>query len=105
VQPLPAASPAPRRALLGPADVTDDELAAFAAAGLGVRHATVLTSTATVFPYDRPAITTAGRYLVTGTARTGAGQVRVGPVTTAMDGPVAIAAWTGFRSPAGSGGG
>jgi hypothetical protein len=67
---------APRRALLGPADVADDELAAFAAAGLGVRHATVLTSTASVFPYDRPALTTAGRYLVTGTARTDTGQVR-----------------------------
>ena len=62
--------------LLGPADVADDELAAFAAAGLGVRHATVLTSSATVFPYDRPAITTAGRYLVTGSARTCDGQVR-----------------------------
>jgi hypothetical protein len=56
--------------LLGPADVADDELAAFAAASLGTRHATVLTSSAKVFPYDRPAITTAGRYLVTGTART-----------------------------------
>jgi hypothetical protein len=62
--------------LLGPADVADDELAAFVAAGLGVRHATVLTSSAKVFPYDQPAITTAGRYLVTGTARTGAGEVR-----------------------------
>ena len=39
-------------------------------------HATVLTSSATVFPYDRPAITTAGRYPVTGTARTGTGEVR-----------------------------
>ena len=73
--PLSPALPAPRRALLGPADVEDDELAAFAAAGLGVRHATVLTSSATVFPYDRPAITTAGRYLLTGTQISG----RCGP--------------------------
>jgi hypothetical protein len=76
MQPLSPALPAPRRVLLGPADVADDELAAFAAASLGIRHATVLTSSAKVFPYDRPAITTAGRYLVTGTARTGTGQVR-----------------------------
>ncbi|MGE5287446.1 MAG: hypothetical protein ACM3ML_09640 [Micromonosporaceae bacterium] len=75
MQPLASALPATRRALLGPADVTDDELAAFVAAGLGVRHATVLTSSAKVFPYDRPAITTAGRYLVTGSARTGTGEV------------------------------
>jgi hypothetical protein len=74
--PLPPAPPAPRRVLLGPADVADDELAAFAAAALGVRRATVLTSSATVFPYDRPAITTAGRYLVTGSARTCDGEVR-----------------------------
>jgi hypothetical protein len=67
---------APRRALLGPADVEDGELGAFAAADLGARHATVLTASAKVFPYDRPAITTAGRYLVTGTARTDTGEVR-----------------------------
>lgn len=76
MQPLSPGLPAPRRVLLGPADVADDELAAFAAASLGVGHATVLTSSARVFPYDRPAITTAGRYLVTGTARTGTGEVR-----------------------------
>jgi hypothetical protein len=76
MQLLSPALPAPRRALLGPADVADDELAAFVAAGLGVRHATVLTSSAEVFPYDRPAITTAGRYLVTGSARTGTAGVR-----------------------------
>ncbi len=76
MQPPSPALPAPRRVLLGPADVADDELAAFVAAGLCVRHATVLTSSAEVFPYDRPAITTAGRYLVTGSARTGTGQVR-----------------------------
>jgi len=74
--PLSSALPAPRRVLLGTADVEDHDLAAFAAAGLGVRHATVLTSSARVFPYDRPALTTAGRYLVTGTARAGTGEVR-----------------------------
>jgi hypothetical protein len=62
--------------LLGPANVGDDELAAFAAAGLGAQHTTVLTSSVQVFPYDRPAITTAGRYLVTGSARTGTGEIR-----------------------------
>jgi hypothetical protein len=72
---LSSALPAPHRVLLGPADVEDDELAAFVAADLGVRHATVLTSSVRVFPYDRPAITTAGRYLVTGSARTGADEV------------------------------
>ena len=76
MRPPSSALTAPRRALLGPADVEDEELAAFVAANLGVPHATVLTSTAAVFPYDRPAITTAGRYLVTGSARTGTGEVR-----------------------------
>ena len=76
MRPPSSARTAPRRALLGPADVEDEELAAFAAASLGVPHATVLTSTAAVFPYDRPAITTAGRYLVTGSARTGTAEVR-----------------------------
>jgi hypothetical protein len=76
MQPLSPAFSAPRGVLLGPADVAEDELAAFAAASLGVGHAEVLSSSAAVFPYDRPAITTAGRYLVTGTVRTGTGQVR-----------------------------
>jgi hypothetical protein len=76
VQPPSPPLPAPGRELLGPADVQDDELAAFAAADLGVQHATVLTSSVQVFPYDRPAITTAGRYLVTGSARTDNGEVR-----------------------------
>jgi hypothetical protein len=76
MQPLSSALPAAGRALLGPADVADDELAAFAAANLGVRHATLLTSSVQVFPYDRPAITTAGRYLVSGSARTGTGEAR-----------------------------
>jgi hypothetical protein len=76
MRPPSSVLPAPRSVILGPADVGDDELDAFAAADLGVQHATVLTSSAEVFPYDRPAITTAGRYLVTGSARTGTGEVR-----------------------------
>jgi hypothetical protein len=71
IHPLSPALPAPRRVLLGPADVE-----AFVAADLGVRHATVLTSSARVFLYDRPAITTSGSYLITGTTRTGTGEVR-----------------------------
>ena len=54
----------------------DDELAAFGADDRGVRHATILTSSVEVFAYDRASITTAGRYLVTGSARTDAGEVR-----------------------------
>ena len=38
-------------------------------------HATVLTSSAAAFSYDGPAITAAGRYLVTGSTRTGTGQI------------------------------
>jgi hypothetical protein len=76
VRPLPAAPDAPPRAVLGPADVPDDELGSFVAAALGVRRATILTSTAEVFPYDRPAITTAGRFTVTGSARIETGEVR-----------------------------
>jgi hypothetical protein len=76
MRPPSSALRAPRTALLGPADVEDDELAAFVAADLGVRHATVLTSSVEVFPYERPAITTAGRFLVTGSARTDTGEVR-----------------------------
>jgi hypothetical protein len=76
MRPPSSVLPVRRRVILGPADVGDDELGALAAADLGVRHATVLTSSAEVFPYDRPAITTAGRYLVTGSARTGTGEVR-----------------------------
>jgi hypothetical protein len=76
VRAFPAAPDAPPRAVLGPADVPDDELGSFVAAALGVRHATVLTSAAEVFPYDRPAITTAERFTVTGSARIGTGEVR-----------------------------
>jgi hypothetical protein len=63
------------RSLLGPADVSDAELTRMAADLLGHAHGdvTLLDSCATEFPYDLPAITTAGRYWVSGTARTPAG--------------------------------
>ena len=73
---VPSPAAARGRSLLGPADVTDPELAVFAAASLGTRGATILTSLVTTVGADRPAITTAGRYLVTGSARTDAGEVR-----------------------------
>lgn len=60
------------RSLLGPADVDDTELTRMVAAILGHRpdDVTVLSSAAEHVAYDIPAITTAGRYWVTGTART-----------------------------------
>lgn len=66
------------RSLLGPADVDDTELTRMVAALLGHRSAdvTVLSSKAELVPYDIPAITTAGRYWVTGTARTRDGEQR-----------------------------
>ena len=62
----------PDRSLLGPADVDDAELSRMAAALLGHRpdDVTLLSSEAEHVAYDIPAITTAGRYWVTGTART-----------------------------------
>jgi hypothetical protein len=65
-----------RTAALGPAAVTDAELAAFVAAQLDVPHVAVLTTTVEDHPYDRPALTTASRHLVTGTARTPEGRTR-----------------------------
>jgi hypothetical protein len=58
------------RSALGPADVTDEQLASMVADLFGAPPAdtTVLESTADEFPYDLPAITTAGRYWVSGTA-------------------------------------
>lgn len=56
------------RAALGPADVQDDVLAGMVARLLGVDAVDLLSSSAVRFAYDLPAITTAGRYLVTGTA-------------------------------------
>ncbi len=63
------------RTLLGPADVTDAELAGMVARLLGEDPASVelLSSRAEEVPYDIPAITTAGRHWVSGTARTPSG--------------------------------
>ena len=59
------------RSALGPADVTDAELTAMVAALLDADPGVVevTDSHAVEFPYDLPAITTAGRYWVSGTAR------------------------------------
>ncbi len=58
------------RAALGPADVDDATLAGMVATlhGVGDAEVQVLDSCVTEFPYDLPAITTAGRYVVSGTA-------------------------------------
>ncbi len=58
------------RALLGPADVSDTELARMVAELLDRPPAqvTLLSSQASEVPYDLPAITTAGRYWVRGVA-------------------------------------
>jgi hypothetical protein len=58
------------RSTLGPADVTDEQLALMVADLFDADPATtaVTASSATEFPYDLPAITTAGRYWVSGTA-------------------------------------
>jgi hypothetical protein len=65
------------RSALGPADVTDEQLAAMVAELLGcARDETrLLTCDVAEVAYDLPAITTAGRYWVSGTADV-AGQVR-----------------------------
>ncbi|MET0839821.1 MAG: phosphotransferase [Marmoricola sp.] len=59
------------RNALGPADVTDAELTTMVADLLGADAGVVevVESQADEFPYDLPAITTAGRYWVSGTAR------------------------------------
>ena len=58
------------RSALGPADVTDEQLTTMVAASFGADPARtrLLGSCATEFPYDLPAITTAGRYWVGGEA-------------------------------------
>jgi hypothetical protein len=58
------------RTALGPADVDEPTLTSMVATLLDADPATVrvLDSHAAEFPYDLPAITTAGRYVVTGTA-------------------------------------
>ncbi len=66
------------RTLLGPADVTDEELTRIVGDLLHQAPGSVelLASEAEHVAYDLPAITTAGRYWVTGTARTTAGERR-----------------------------
>src|SRR5262249_42557657 len=74
-----AGGPGSRESLLGlagPAESHDRQLAAMVAASLGATTADVLTLRVEVYPYDLPANTTRGRYLVTGTARTGEGDTR-----------------------------
>ncbi|MEO6509637.1 MAG: phosphotransferase [Nocardioides sp.] len=58
------------RTVLGPADVDGATLTAMVAGSLGARDADVmlLDSRVEEFPYDLPAITTGGRYVVSGTA-------------------------------------
>lgn len=56
------------RSALGAADVADDVLAAMVARLLRVDDVEVLSSTAEVVDYDLPAITTGGRWWVSGTA-------------------------------------
>ena len=62
------------RSALGPADIDDARLAALVAAALGVADVELLSSRADVVAYDIEAITTAGRYRVTGQARHCGGQ-------------------------------
>ena len=57
------------RQALGPADVDDARLAALVADALGVPEVELVSSRAEVVAYDIEAITTAGRYRVTGQAR------------------------------------
>jgi hypothetical protein len=56
------------RTVLGPADVSDAELAAMVADHFGAAAVELLQSSAAVMPYDFEAITTGGRYWVGGSA-------------------------------------
>jgi hypothetical protein len=60
------------RSVLGPVDVTEAELASMVAEWMGLcrEEVSVLGSRCEVVEYDLPAITTAGRYWVSGTAAT-----------------------------------
>lgn len=60
-----------QRSVLGPADVSDGELAAMVAESLGVASVDLLSSHAEVAPYDLEALTTGGRFWVRGRARIG----------------------------------
>jgi hypothetical protein len=59
------------RSVLGPADVTDDELTEIVAGWIGadVGPVALVSATAEVVPYDLDAITTAGRYWLRGKVR------------------------------------
>ncbi len=57
------------RALLGAADVPDEQFSAMVAENLGVDRAEVLGCEVSVAEYDLEALTTAGRFWVRGTAR------------------------------------
>lgn len=63
------------RSLLGDADVSDEELRAMVEAQLGVEVSS-LTPEVEEVAYDIPAITTAGRWWVRGTAETASGEAR-----------------------------
>lgn len=63
-------------AALGTAAVGYDELAVLVAEQLGVPQVAIRTTEVTAHPYDQPAITIAGRFLVAGTAATAAGRTR-----------------------------
>jgi Phosphotransferase enzyme family len=62
------------RGALGPADVDDAQLAALVADAIGVAEVELLSSRADVVAYDIEALTTAGRYRVTGRARHAGGR-------------------------------
>ena len=61
------------RSALGPADVTDTELASKVAALWEVPHVDLLSSATLPVAYDVPSITTSARTWVVGTADAGAG--------------------------------
>lgn len=65
------------RDVLGPADVTDDELTDLVTDWIGAERgsAQLICSSAEAVPYDLDAITTAGRFWVRGKVRTAAGEV------------------------------
>ena len=62
------------RTMLGPADVTDKELAVFVADALGVEQVEVLSCQVQTVDYDLEALTTAGRFWVCGHARHAGGE-------------------------------
>ena len=57
------------RAILGPADVSDEALASMVEDALGTRGAELVSCQAEIAEYDLEALTTGGRYWVRGTAR------------------------------------